>query len=133
MSAMAARRQADPVLVDGEFALTAGDFRRIAALIYQQAGITLSEAKATLVYSRLAKRLRGLGVASFADYCDLVASPDGAGERAHMLNALTTNVTRFFREPHHFDDLRERVLAPRLAALRRGARVADPGNTLAVA
>ncbi len=117
------RRRVEPNLVEGEFAFTASDFRRIADLIYEQAGITLSETKATLVYSRLAKRLRLIDLPSFADYCALVASPDGADERANMLSALTTNVTRFFREPHHFDHLRDRVLAPRLEALRAGARL----------
>ena len=124
MSSVVSRRQrVEPNLVEGEFAFTASDFRRIADLIYEQAGITLSEAKATLVYSRLAKRLRLIGLPSFADYCALVASPEGAGERANMLSALTTNVTRFFREPHHFDHLRDRVLAPRLDALRAGAKL----------
>jgi chemotaxis protein methyltransferase CheR len=122
-SALARRRDAEPNLVEGEFAFTAGDFRRIAELLYEQAGISLTETKATLVYSRLAKRLRGLGLESFADYCALIASPDGVDERANMLNALTTNVTRFFREPHHFDHLRDQVLAPRLQALKSGARM----------
>ncbi|MDR3511500.1 MAG: protein-glutamate O-methyltransferase CheR [Caulobacteraceae bacterium] len=124
MSAALARRgEPEPNLVEGEFAFTAGDFRRIAELLYEQAGISLTETKATLVYSRLAKRLRGLGLQSFADYCALIASPEGADEQANMLNALTTNVTRFFREPHHFDHLRDQVLAPRLDALRAGGRM----------
>jgi chemotaxis protein methyltransferase CheR len=122
-SALARRRDTEPNLVEGEFAFTGEDFRRIAELLYDQAGITLSQAKATLVYSRLAKRLRGLGLTTFGQYCDLVASPDGADERANMLNALTTNVTRFFREPHHFDHLRDHVLTPRLDALRQGGRL----------
>jgi chemotaxis protein methyltransferase CheR len=67
------------------------------------AGIYLPESKAALVYSRLAKRLRALGLASFRDYCRLVAKSEGVDERQKMLAALTTNVTRFFREPHHFD------------------------------
>jgi chemotaxis protein methyltransferase CheR len=122
-SALARRRQSEPNLIEGEFAFTAHDFRLIADLLYEQAGITLSESKATLVYSRLAKRLRTTGLASFGDYCALVASPEGVDERSQMLNALTTNVTRFFREPHHFDHLRDQVLAPRLDALRAGGRM----------
>ena len=99
-------------LVDGEFAFTKVDFRRIASLLHELAGISLPETKTTLVYSRLAKRLRTLGLQSFEDYCRLVADADGTDERMKMLAALTTNVTRFFREPHHFQDLRRRILEP---------------------
>ena len=108
----------------GEFVFTGEDFRQIAAMLHADAGIHLPESKATLVYSRLAKRLRALGLQSFRDYCALVASADGADERQQMLAALTTNVTRFFREPHHFDHLRKQVvLPPLLDAARRGGRV----------
>ena len=110
-------------LVEGEFPLTAEDFRRIAAMLHADAGISLHEHKATLVYSRLAKRLRALGLRSFRDYCALVADDAGADERQRMLAALTTNVTRFFREPHHFDHLKAAVLPPLLAAAKRGGRV----------
>ncbi|MGZ6017804.1 MAG: CheR family methyltransferase, partial [Phenylobacterium sp.] len=79
--------------------------------------------KATLVYSRLAKRLRALGLASFQDYCALVSGHEGLDERQKMLAALTTNVTRFFREPHHFDHLRDRMLPPLLSAARTGGKV----------
>jgi chemotaxis protein methyltransferase CheR len=87
------------------------------------AGITLSESKATLVYSRLAKRVRTLGLESFDDYCALIAASEGDDERARMLNALTTNLTRFFREPHHFDHLRDHVLSPIADRLRAGGRL----------
>lgn len=110
-------------LVDGEFAFTEADFRRIAALVHGEAGIHLPDAKATLVYSRLAKRLRALGMTSFRDYCALIAGSEGVDERQRMIAALTTNVTRFFREPHHFDHLRDNVLPPLLDAARRGGRV----------
>ena len=122
-SASAPRSQQASPLVDGEFAFTTEDFRQIAELLYEQAGITLSESKGTLVYSRLAKRLRALGLQTFSEYCALVASADGGDERATMLNALTTNVTRFFREPHHFDHLRDQVLAPMIPAIKAGKRV----------
>jgi chemotaxis protein methyltransferase CheR len=110
-------------MVEGEFAFTESDFRRISAMVHGDAGISLPEAKATLVYSRLAKRLRALGLTSFKDYCALVAGAEGVDERQKMLAALTTNVTRFFREPHHFDHLRDKVLPPLLDAARRGGRV----------
>ena len=110
-------------LVPGEFAFTSEDLERIAALLYAQSGIVLTEAKANLIYSRLAKRLRALRLPSFAAYCKLVASDAGADERATMLNALTTNVTRFYREPHHFTHLRDQVLLPALPKLRAGGRM----------
>ena len=110
-------------MVEGEFVFTEGDFRKIAAMVHGDAGIALHESKATLVYSRLAKRLRTLGLASFNDYCALVAGHEGLDERQKMLAALTTNVTRFFREPHHFDHLRQNLLPPLLQAARAGAKV----------
>jgi chemotaxis protein methyltransferase CheR len=110
-------------LVDGEYPLSRDDFQRIAGSLREQSGIHLPESKATLVYSRLAKRLRALQLGSFADYCRLIEAPHGHEERAAMLAALTTNVTRFFREPHHFDHLRAHVLEPAAAAVRAGARM----------
>lgn len=110
-------------LAPGEFVLTRADFRQIAAMLHAEAGIYLPETKAALVYSRLAKRLRALGLASFRDYCALVAGRDGVDERQQMLAALTTNVTRFFREPHHFEHLRTQVLPTLLRAARQGERV----------
>jgi len=107
--------------VAGEFAFTWDDFRTLAALVRAESGIVLSDAKANLVYSRLSKRVRARGLSSFGDYCGLVERD--AAERQALVAAMTTNVTRFFREPHHFDHLRDEVL-PRLAErARRGQRV----------
>jgi chemotaxis protein methyltransferase CheR len=110
-------------LVPGEFLLTGEDFQQIAAMLLDDAGIYLPQSKATLVYSRLAKRVRALGLENFRDYCELVASSKGIGERQKMLAALTTNVTHFFREPHHFEHLKTQVLPPLLEAAASGARV----------
>ncbi|PWK76250.1 protein-glutamate O-methyltransferase [Aminobacter sp. AP02] len=110
-------------LVAGEFVLTGEDMRQIAAMLHADAGIHLTEAKAALVYSRLSKRLRALGLESFRDYCALIASREGLDERQKMLAALTTNVTNFYREPHHFEHLAKQVLPPLLDAARRGGRV----------
>jgi chemotaxis protein methyltransferase CheR len=121
--AMALREDRRTQLVDGEFLFTAEDFRTIAATLHAAAGIALPDSKATLVYSRLAKRLRALGLESFRDYCALVTGADGLDERQQMIVALTTNVTRFFREPHHFDHLKDQVLPPLLANARRGGQV----------
>ena len=123
MSAILSRTDGSRPLVDGEFPLTIEDFRAIAAMLHADAGIALSEAKATLVHSRLAKRLRALGLDSFQEYCALVAAPAGREERRHMLTALTTNVTRFFRESHHFEHLKTAVLPPLLEEARRGGKV----------
>lgn len=84
------------------------DFAAIAAIMHSDARIELSEAKTTLVQSRLARRLREYGLARFSDYVALVRSD--AQERHAMVVALTTNHTHFFREPHHFDHFRETVL-----------------------
>lgn len=110
-------------LVEGEFLFTDEDFRKIAQILHSHAGIALAEGKAALVYSRLAKRLRSLGLRSFREYCALVEGNQGVDERQAMMAALTTNVTRYFREPHHFDHLRE-VVMPKLAErARKGGRV----------
>ncbi len=119
-SAPTERREA---IVDGEFAFTTQDFKRIAEILYGMAGISLPDTKATLVYSRLAKRLRALGLRSFKEYCAFVTSEQGHDESQEMLRALTTNVTRFFREPHHFDDLRANILEPIADQVRAGRRL----------
>ncbi|MFA4950766.1 protein-glutamate O-methyltransferase CheR [Brevundimonas sp.] len=110
-------------LVEGEFVFTAEDFRHIAHILHTHAGIALNQSKAALVYSRLAKRLRVLGLRSFRDYCALVQGVDGVDERQAMTAALTTNVTRFFREPHHFDHLRDVVMPGLAERARAGGRV----------
>ena len=91
-------------------------------MMYADAGIDLRESKTDLVYSRLAKRLRALKLESFREYCDLVEAADGRGERLEMLSALTTNVTRFFRERQHFDHLERQVLPPRWNCARAQGR-----------
>jgi chemotaxis protein methyltransferase CheR len=116
-------RTQEALLVPGEFVFTKEDFRRITAMLHEDAGIYISDAKASLVYSRLTKRLRALGLESFRDYCALVSRREGIDERQKMLAALTTNVTRFFREPHHFEHLKRNVL-PRCAdVVTRGGRL----------
>ncbi len=89
----------------------------------QEAGIALSECKANLIYSRLAKRIRKLGLEGFEDYCALVETPQGAAERKELVAALTTNVTSFFREPHHFEHMRARMLPHLIQRAKAGQRV----------
>ena len=117
------RHAADECLANGEFPLTRRDLADISAMIYADAGIALNESKASLVYSRLSKHIRNLGLKSFRDYCTLVSSPAGAAERRDMLSYLTTNFTRFFRENHHFEHLRDEVLPGLIARAKSGGRV----------
>jgi chemotaxis protein methyltransferase CheR len=87
-----------------EFVWTATDFERIQSLIYQRAGINLHDGKHAMVYSRLSRRLRETGHASFHDYLGWLQNHDGP-EWQEFVNALTTNLTSFFREHHHFEIL----------------------------
>jgi chemotaxis protein methyltransferase CheR len=113
----------DTPVPSGEFPFTWTDFRQIASLVHSSSGIVLTESKANLVYSRLAKRIRVIGLKTFREYCKLIQGEEGVDERQAMLAAMTTNVTRFFRESHHFDYLRQHVLPPLIDAARDGARV----------
>ena len=117
------RQSPDECLASGEYPLTRRDLTEIAAMIYADAGIYLNETKASLVYSRLSKHIRALGLKGFRDYCTLVASPEGASARKEMLSHLTTNFTRFFRENHHFEHLKAEVLPELLSRARAGGRV----------
>jgi chemotaxis protein methyltransferase CheR len=91
-----------------EFDFTKGDFERVCKLIYDHAGIALSASKQEMVYSRLARRLRATGISSFKDYLALLEQNDAAEWEA-FTNSLTTNLTAFFREEHHFPVLAEHV------------------------
>lgn len=99
----------------GDFAFDTRDFERVRRLILQRAGISLSDRKQAMVYSRLARRLRETGHRSFASYLqDLEGNALlGQGEWQEFVNCLTTNLTSFFREAHHFhalaDELRQRA------------------------
>jgi chemotaxis protein methyltransferase CheR len=85
-----------------EFAWTDADFDRVQSLIYKRAGISLHDGKHAMVYSRLSRRLRDTGHQSFKDYLSWLESTDGP-EWQEFINALTTNLTSFFRERHHFE------------------------------
>ena len=85
-----------------EFIWTSADFDRVQSLIYQYAGINLHDGKHAMVYSRLSRRLRETGYQSFNDYLNWLEAHDGA-EWQEFVNALTTNLTSFFRENHHFE------------------------------
>jgi chemotaxis protein methyltransferase CheR len=106
----------EAAFAEREFRFTRRDFRRISDLLYADTGIALADTKAPLVYARLVKRLRSLGVENFSRYCALVHSAEGQSERSRMAAALTTNVTRFFREARH-------VLPGLLDRVRAGDRL----------
>jgi len=91
------------------FEFTSRDFARVRTLIYRQAGIALSDSKQEMVYSRLARRLRAKGLNTFEEYLDGLESGRDSEEWEAFTNALTTNLTSFFREAHHFPILAEHV------------------------
>lgn len=95
--------------IERDLILTDADFRRIRELIYQRAGIVLAEHKREMVYSRLAKRLRHHGLTRFSDYLSRLEQHPESREWEAFTNALTTNLTAFFREAHHFPLLAEHL------------------------
>lgn len=99
-----------------EFDFSFEDFTRVKKLIYKHAGISLNDSKQSMVYSRLARRLRATGKQSFKEYLDILEDHQSI-EWEHFINALTTNLTSFYREAHHFH-----VLADRLKQLARDRR-----------
>jgi chemotaxis protein methyltransferase CheR len=111
-----------PSVVPDEAQLGSAEFASVVAIMQREARIHLTDAKRTLVHSRLSRRLRENGVATFRDYLALVERDPA--ERKAMVIALTTNHTHFFRESHHFDHFRS-VLMPRLKqkAKREGVRI----------
>jgi len=97
-----------------DFEYTDRDFHRVCELIHRRVGIALTDSKRDMVYSRISRRLRAIGLARFEDYLrELQARPDDDDEWQQFTNALTTNLTSFFREAHHFE-----LLAEQLARLK---------------
>lgn len=105
--------------------MTAGDFRRLSEFIRDECGIKMPPGKKVMLEARLQKRLRSLGLGSFREYCEHVFGAGGEnGETIHMINAVTTNKTDFFREPFHFEFLMDTELPLWAAA-------SGPGRTFA--
>ena len=96
-----------------DFHFTDKDFSRIQGLVSEHTGISLSDAKKDMVYGRLSRRLRALNIEKFQDYCSLLED-EHEDELINFTNAITTNLTSFFREPHHFEYLAKTVI-PALA------------------
>jgi chemotaxis protein methyltransferase CheR len=119
-AAMALADVALPIVeTEREFDFTDADFRSLVKLAHEHAGISLAESKRNLVYSRLSRRLRALGLRSFHDYRDYLAA--NSAELESFINAISTNLTKFFREPHHFEHLRANVAASFAQAAVRGS------------
>jgi chemotaxis protein methyltransferase CheR len=104
-----------------EFSFHDRDFQQITRLVREKTGIVLGERKRDLVYGRLARRIRALGLSDFTDYCAHLESSEGQSECRMMVNAITTNLTGFFREPHHFEFLAKQIAAD--------AKASRPGST----
>ncbi|MFD2175518.1 CheR family methyltransferase [Rhodobacter lacus] len=113
----------NPLPISGAIAPSASELSTIARVLYEHAGIVLAPGKASMVQSRLGKRLRALGLKDYQSYIAYVTSDEGLEERREMISALTTNVTQFFRENHHFETLRKDALPPLLAKARAGGKV----------
>src|SRR5262249_31949538 len=101
-------------------------YRILTDLVYEHSRIRLGADKQMLLMNRLQKRLRALGLESYDDYCDILQSPDGAEEIEELVDLISTNHTKFFREPNHFSFPANRVLPaliPRLVASRSPLRL----------
>jgi chemotaxis protein methyltransferase CheR len=103
-----------------EFELSEAVFHRLRELVHRYTGISLADSKRELVYGRLARRLRALKLNSFADYCVLLERGP-SDEVQELTNAITTNLTSFFREGHHFQQLAGEIL-PQIEANRAAAK-----------
>ena len=116
-----------PLAQGREFLWSDADFTRIKALIYKKAGISLHEGKHAMVYSRVSRRLRDTGHTSFKSYLDGLEQHDGP-EWQEFINALTTNLTAFFREQHHFGVLQELLATKRSHNWRIWCSAASTGE-----
>jgi chemotaxis protein methyltransferase CheR len=105
-----------------EFPFTDADFAALRTLVKQLTGIHLADSKREMVYGRVSRRLRALGLRTFGDYRRRLEE-DGSCELTEFCNAMTTNLTAFFREAHHFEYLRDQFLRPHAADPRASRRV----------
>jgi chemotaxis protein methyltransferase CheR len=102
--------------------LSERDYTRLCELVYREAGIHLGTGKRTMLEARIKRRLKVLNLASYRQYCDYLFGQQGLkDEILHLIDVVTTNKTDFFREPKHFDFLREKAL-PDLTARNRTGR-----------
>lgn len=107
---------------DLEASFSDSEFRFFASLVYEKSGIVIGDHKKNMMFSRLVRRVRQLGLASFKDYCAFIKGPEGDSEIGAFINAMTTNLTKFFREDHHFQYLEETLIPVLLARQRTTSR-----------
>jgi len=110
-------------LQSSQFDLNEELFDQITGMVNADTGIQFLPEKRTLVQARISKRIRTLKMNSFEEYADFLNGEAGQDERKSLVSVLTTNVTRFFRENHHFEHLRDEVLPPLIKRARAGGRV----------
>jgi len=103
-----------------EYEFSDADFRVLARIAKERTGITLSDSKRNLLYGRLSRRLRALRLSAFSEYRDYLDGPDGESELERFINSISTNHTKLFREPHHFDHLRSAIALPYAQATKAG-------------
>lgn len=133
-AALAAAATLPGAAASREFNFTAADFERVRQLIYKHAGISLAANKQDMVYSRLARRLRACGMTSFDQYLAYLEQGH-AGEWETFVNSLTTNLTAFFRESHHFELLQKQLAGLSHRPIRIWCSAASTGEepyTLAI-
>ncbi|RPE71721.1 chemotaxis protein methyltransferase CheR [Pacificibacter maritimus] len=106
-----------------ETSISESTFKKIAAIAHDEAGIILSNSKQSMVKSRLTKRLRALEIRDFDSYLVFLQNGQNLDEMKHFISALTTNVSHFFRETHHFDTLKKTILPELQNKLKRGEKV----------
>lgn len=107
----------------GALELTHAQFRKLAEVIHADSGIVINDTKKSLLVARINRRLRMLDLNDYGAYCQRLDGPEGTVERRELLSAITTNVTAFYREAHHFDALAADILPGLIAQSRSGQRV----------
>ncbi len=114
---------------DREFEFTRTDFEFLRGIANQRTGIVVSDDKFDMFYSRLSRRVRKLGMATFSEYCDLIRANQDGDEMVELVNSITTNLTAFFRENHHFEYLADTVIPELLAknSAKRNIRIWSAG------
>ena len=98
-------------------------FLELSRLAYDEAGLVLAPAKSAMIQSRLRHRLKALNMSSLVEYCGYVGGENGHSERPYMISALTTNVSSFFREPHHFELVSELLMDRLISDLKKGKSI----------
>ena len=120
---VSASRLVDSPSGDSRLTLSGNEFSEIAMLVQRECGIHLTDSKIGLIVSRLQKRIHALRLNSFAEYISFLKSNSGENEIEEMISRITTNVTSFNRESHHFDHFRQNILPGLINSARDGSSV----------